>query len=196
MNDYVSKPINVASLLAKLANLPARSDKRATANPPRHAQPASPIDTPAKVKPSCEVQLAGAIPGGEKKGKPGKSDGAIDEEKLDELKKYLPLSNIVDLIALFNNESRNHVQSIRAWLAAGDYVNIARQAHNLVSTAGNIGAMRLSATARLVEIACKNSDPGKIDILVGEMERGVSAAGADFAAWIAAHTDGGQSATG
>jgi HPt (histidine-containing phosphotransfer) domain-containing protein len=76
---------------------------------------------------------------------------------------------------------------IKNHLAQDDHQNIAREAHILVSTAGNFGAMHLSATARILEQACKNSEIHKIGRLVEELNCGIGAANAGFAAWIAAH---------
>ena len=113
------------------------------------------------------------------------AEGAVDEEKLNELAQYLPISGVIDLVTLFTTESHGHAMRIKNYMAEKNHAAIAREAHNLVSTAGNIGAMQLSATARIVEHACKN---GQLDdALLDELNRGIIAANAGFAAWIAAH---------
>jgi HPt (histidine-containing phosphotransfer) domain-containing protein len=73
---------------------------------------------------------------------------------------------------------------IKSYLAASDLQSIAREAHILVSTAGNIGAMTLSATARQVELACKARDLDNFGGLVAELDRDISAANAAFSAWV------------
>jgi len=159
MNDYVSKPIDGKNLLARLGHLPARVPKPAKALAVAEAPPP-------------------ALP---------QADGAVDEQKLNELVQYLPMSGVVDMVSLFTAESDGHAVRIKNHLAHDDHQNIAREAHILVSTAGNFGAMHLSATARMLEQACKNNEIHKIGRLVEELNCGIGAANAGFAAWIAAH---------
>jgi signal transduction histidine kinase/DNA-binding response OmpR family regulator/HPt (histidine-containing phosphotransfer) domain-containing protein len=157
MNDYVSKPIDGKSLLARLAHLPVR--------------------VPKSVRIVAETPPA-ALP---------QEDGAVDQQKLSELVHYLPVAGVIDLISLFTSESDGHVMRIKGYLAERDYQNIALEAHILVSTAGNIGAMQLSATARTLEHACKKGEIDKIGGLVEKLNCGIGTANAGFAAWIAAH---------
>ena len=117
---------------------------------------------------------------------------AIEAEKLDELVRYLPISGVIDLVTLFTAESNGHAMRIKNYLAEEDYQSIAREAHILVSTAGNIGAMQLSATARRVEHACKNGQLDGFGRLIGELDRGISAANAAFTQWIAENQDRSQ----
>jgi DNA-binding response OmpR family regulator len=161
MNDYVSKPIDSKSLLARLAALPNR--------------------VPAANHMPVVVELPVARPGGDAE------KSAIDKEKLGELLRYLPISNVIDLIILFTAESNSHAMRIKNYLAEKDHQSIAREAHILVSTAGNIGAMNLSAVARTLEHACKDGKVEDLGRLVGELDRGISAANAAFEAWMAAN---------
>jgi len=165
MNDYLSKPIDAQGLLTRLSRLPARV--------PRTAKVALvPVPPPADPVP------------------PAVSDAAVvDVQKLDELRKYLPLTGVIDLVSLFTAESNGHAMRIKNYLAESDYKSIAREAHILVSTAGNIGAMKLSAMARTVEQACKNHQLDDFGRLIGELDVGISAANAAFAAWIAANRE-------
>jgi len=93
---------------------------------------------------------------------------------------------------LFVAESNGHAMRIKNYLALEDYASIAREAHILVSTAGNIGAMQLSATARRVEHACKNGQLDGFGRLIGELDRGISGANAAFTQWIAESQDRSQ----
>jgi HPt (histidine-containing phosphotransfer) domain-containing protein len=158
MNDYVSKPIDSAALMTRLARLPARVRRPMI----------KPVEAPAP-------QTAAPMPAAE---------GPVDQQKLEELSRYLPVSSVIDLLTLFVAESNGHAMRIKNYLAQKDYANIAREAHILVSTAGNIGAMQLSATARIVERACKDGKLDDFGRLVGELDRGISAASAAFQAWI------------
>jgi TMAO reductase system sensor TorS len=161
MNDYVSKPIDSKSLLAKLAALPADPSRAVKA-------------------PTVSEQILPAV-AETKIGKP------VDEEKLGELAQYLPISSLIDLVSLFTAESNGHMTRINHCLGEQDHQNIAREAHILVSTAGNIGAMHVSKTARSLEHACKNGAVDQIACLTDELGRGIGAANAAFTAWIAAN---------
>jgi signal transduction histidine kinase/DNA-binding response OmpR family regulator/HPt (histidine-containing phosphotransfer) domain-containing protein len=157
MNDYVSKPIDSAALMTRLARLPARMRK-------------------PMIKPVAEP-VPQMTP-------PPPAKGPIDQEKLAELSRYLPVSGVIDLLTLFVAESNGHAMRIKNYLALEDYASIAREAHILVSTAGNIGAMELSAKARIVEHACKDGKLEDFGRLIGELDSGISAASAAFQAWI------------
>jgi CheY-like chemotaxis protein/HPt (histidine-containing phosphotransfer) domain-containing protein len=115
---------------------------------------------------------------------PAPSGEAVDIQKLEELTQYLPISGVVDLVTLFIAESGAHAMRIKSYLAASDLQSIAREAHIMVSTAGNIGAMTLSATARRVERACKARDLDDFGALVAELDREISAANATFGGWV------------
>ena len=112
---------------------------------------------------------------------------AIDEEKLNELTRYMPVSTVADLVSLFTAESSGHASRIKTYLAQGDHQGIAHEAHILVSTAGNIGAMHVSGTARSLEHACKSGKAEDWGRLAGELDRGIGAANAAFTAWISAN---------
>jgi HPt (histidine-containing phosphotransfer) domain-containing protein len=159
MNVYVSKLIGARNLLTRLVRLPAR--------------------VPAVIRDQAVVKTA-----------PNQNcqqeNNVIDEEKLRDLLQYLPVSGVIDLVSLFTAESNGHAIRIKNYLSEKDYSSIAREAHILVSTAGNIGAMTLSGTARAVEHACKNGQMDDFGRLIGELDRGISAANAAFSAWIAA----------
>jgi len=160
MNDYLSKPIDAADLLTRLARLPARVSS----------------EKPAPAKP--KVTLVSLLP--------PVADSGLDHNKLGELLRYLPLSSVTDLINLFVAESGGHMMRIKSYLAADDHAALAREAHILVGTAGNIGAMAVSATARALETACRDNKGG-VDIgrMVAELDLGLARGNAAFLSWIA-----------
>ena len=112
---------------------------------------------------------------------------AVDEEKLNELTRYMPICAVMELVSLFIAETSGHASRIKTGLAQGDHQSIAREAHILVSTAGNIGAMHVSGTARNLEHACKSGQAEDVERLAGELDRGIGAANAAFTAWISAN---------
>jgi HPt (histidine-containing phosphotransfer) domain-containing protein len=108
----------------------------------------------------------------------------VDKQKLVELQQYLPLSSLIDLLAMFNAESGVTIAHIHESLLAGDYKAIGVEAHGLVSTAGNLGAMEVSRRARALEHACRNEAPAELGRLVSELDQALEAANTALKAWI------------
>jgi len=87
------------------------------------------------------------------------------------------------LITLFLNDVQNQLREIGAYEKAGDLAGIARQAHMLISSAGNMGAMRTSALAREVEQFCKAGNPQGLAPLLEELRRSCAQSCAALQAW-------------
>jgi signal transduction histidine kinase/CheY-like chemotaxis protein/HPt (histidine-containing phosphotransfer) domain-containing protein len=79
----------------------------------------------------------------------------LDESAIETLRGFLPPDQIEALLteSLVDIEARIHRLGIR--LDAADIAGAAKEAHDLVSVAGNCGARSLSALARDIERACK-----------------------------------------
>ena len=71
-----------------------------------------------------------------------------------------------------------------------DWNVIARSAHVLVSTAGNVGAAAVSLGARQLMEACRANDPASIDAAIGELQAASRAASEALRAWLAARSAG------
>ncbi len=82
------------------------------------------------------------------------SEALLDTEKLESLTAILPLAKVQDLLRLYLVDAERYMAAI-ATCAPTDLVGIGRNAHVLVGTAGNIGAMRMSVIARRLEHACR-----------------------------------------
>lgn len=145
MNDYLSKPIDVGQLLAKLAELPVAAAPAVSA--PRDRFP------------------------------------VLDSGKLAELETVLPAKSVAELITMFLAEAAATLAKVEEARVAGDYVAAGHAAHALVSMAGNLGAMEMSAQARAFEQACRKNELDRIDALA----RNLSAAGVKATAALAAH---------
>ncbi len=130
MDDYLSKPLSPAALLQKLAEIGAKLQDDA----PRAAtgQPPAPAMPPI-VNPEIDMTALEALRA---------SVGA----DFDALFKTL-LGAVADGIA-----------SIDELLQGGDLRGAGREAHNLVSTAGSVGAGTVGELARRVENAAKVGD--------------------------------------
>ncbi|HEY0182019.1 MAG TPA: ATP-binding protein [Rhodopila sp.] len=80
---------------------------------------------------------------------------AVDQTAIETLRSFLPPEQIEALLteSVTDIESRLHRLEVR--LSTGDTAGAAREAHDLISVAGNCGARALSTSARDIERACK-----------------------------------------
>jgi signal transduction histidine kinase/DNA-binding NarL/FixJ family response regulator len=94
-------------------------------------------------------------PAGRPQSAPAPESGSmLDHAKIRELEEVMPREEFQNLLTSWLDATRERVDQI-AKLAEGDNLPQTRlHAHNLVSTAGGIGAMQLSGLARQLEEAC------------------------------------------
>ena len=93
-------------------------------------------------------------------------------------------------------EAREFVEMFRAELAsrmsrmiAADAVEaLAADAHALIGTSGNVGAMKVSALAGSVEKACKAGDLASARASVALLRRAGDSASSGLEAWLATKT--------
>ena len=80
---------------------------------------------------------------------------SLDQSVIDSLRGFMKPDQIESLLteSLIDMEAR--IQRLGARLAAADTVEAAKEAHDLVSVAGNCGAIAVSTVARDIERACK-----------------------------------------
>jgi two-component system sensor histidine kinase/response regulator len=90
----------------------------------------------------------------------------LDLEKLAALKAILPIKSVCELLQLFIVDTDNHVGFIVDRSAAGDLDGVARNAHVIIGTAGNIGAVQVSALAQQLVGACQANDGREVSALV------------------------------
>jgi signal transduction histidine kinase/NO-binding membrane sensor protein with MHYT domain/DNA-binding response OmpR family regulator/HPt (histidine-containing phosphotransfer) domain-containing protein len=137
MDAYVSKPIQPAELFMKLADVcnPILDDGA------RSMALGSLIVSPAPLR---DNRLA--------------TPSVLDLEKLATLEAALPMKSVCELLRLFTIDTDNHVAYICERSAAGDLNGIARSAHVILSTAGNIGALQVCTLAQQLVQACHAGD--------------------------------------
>jgi signal transduction histidine kinase/DNA-binding NarL/FixJ family response regulator len=80
----------------------------------------------------------------------------LDESAIETLLGFLPADQIEALLTESLADIEGRIRRIGVRLDAADTAGAAREAHDLVSVAGNCGARALSALAREIERACKN----------------------------------------
>jgi CheY-like chemotaxis protein/HPt (histidine-containing phosphotransfer) domain-containing protein len=170
MNDYISKPVDSRLLFSKLARIIPKSRSAQTAS-------ISLVPRTASVAPSTEPKADFPAP-------------PVDREKLETLQSVLPFSKIEDLITLFLAEVDGHMMRIATYNTDGDFEKLAREAHIIVSTAGNLGAMQMSALARSLEQECKQSQIHLIPGLIEEMSSASETMVLALNEWLAAQRPG------
>jgi hypothetical protein len=82
----------------------------------------------------------------------------FDRAKLDELSEIMEESKFTNLVGQFAQGLETRVGRLLELLDQSNWPDAAREAHDIVSVAGNVGAARLSALARHIETACKTGD--------------------------------------
>jgi signal transduction histidine kinase/CheY-like chemotaxis protein/HPt (histidine-containing phosphotransfer) domain-containing protein len=150
MNDYISKPVDANVLLSALARLASKM-KRGVGIAQSTAQP---DNNSAEIK--GPDPLAASPP-------------VLDRDKLAILESVLPFANIEGLLTLFLSEVDGHLTRINASQSEANLNALAREAHDVVSSAGNVGAMEVSALARTLERACKEGQVASVERLVVEL---------------------------
>jgi CheY-like chemotaxis protein len=84
----------------------------------------------------------------------------LDREIADALRQAVSEDQFDNFLDMFLEDSRMHLKRIVD--AGDDFAAIVNAAHVLISTAGNIGAMRMSMLARELELAAKNADAANV----------------------------------
>jgi signal transduction histidine kinase/DNA-binding response OmpR family regulator/HPt (histidine-containing phosphotransfer) domain-containing protein len=143
MNDYVSKPVQPSLLLSKLSAIAVGITDVVLA---AAVDAPLPIGAGASAKPS-----------------------PLDLGKLNELAAALPPATIRNFISLYLADVELHLAQIAQCRAGGDFEGVSRQAHTIISTSGNLGAMQTSAVARRLESACRGGDHEQSCRLIDEL---------------------------
>jgi CheY-like chemotaxis protein len=111
----------------------------------------------------------------------------LDQANLAELGSVLTPANLAGLITLYLHDTESHMLEIAASAKAGDMAGIAREAHMLVSSSGNLGAMQTSMLARDMENFCRSGNSDGLAALLDELRQSVAQSSAALAAWRDAH---------
>jgi len=174
MNDYLPKPIDKPALLRALATWSglerltgtARTEDEPAPGPPTDPLPApSEPAAPAAATPHEEtVEAAVAI-----REEDDDREPVVDHRVLDQLAEETGKETMPMLVEVFVADCRARIGRIRDAVAAEDREALQREAHSLVSSAATFGAMRLSAQARAIEVACRQGRDGEALALAGAM---------------------------
>jgi HPt (histidine-containing phosphotransfer) domain-containing protein len=104
------------------------------------------------------------------------------------LEAALAADKISDLISLFLNSVEGRLKQIDAFAEAQDFEGLAKQAHILVSTAGNLGAVETSMLAREIERACAERNGDKLRPMLMQFHESCAAASDGLRAWLVSRT--------
>jgi signal transduction histidine kinase/CheY-like chemotaxis protein/HPt (histidine-containing phosphotransfer) domain-containing protein len=107
----------------------------------------------------------------------------LDTSNLEALSAALPRDSLASLITLFLEDTGRQMRTIDACEKAGDLAGIAREAHMLVSCAGNLGAARTSALARELEKSCREGNPAGVETLLATLRESCAQASTALAHW-------------
>jgi PAS domain S-box-containing protein len=165
MDDYMAKPIESAALLAKLAEISHRLApvENVTSQP-----------EPAPPRPEIAATT--------------NAQAALDTASLDALEAALPVEKLRDLVRMYLGHLDESIAQIEALSRQADLSGLARAAHTIVGTAGNVGAARVSALAREIEKAALADDHGAVLRLAGALNKAFDAAARALREWLDART--------
>jgi PAS domain S-box-containing protein len=93
----------------------------------------------------------------------------VDEQRLADIAGIMSAEKFDALIESWLQSTADRLDRIRLAAKGADLAQLRREAHDLVSTAGNIGASHLAAIARRLESACVCGDEGGVAPLVDEI---------------------------
>jgi PAS domain S-box-containing protein len=89
---------------------------------------------------------------------PAAESALLDGERIASLKKIMPAAKFSELLDAWFSSTQERLQRIAASAEAEALGALRQDAHDLASTAGGVGAERLSQLARRLEQACRQGD--------------------------------------
>ncbi|HLI20852.1 MAG TPA: ATP-binding protein [Stellaceae bacterium] len=147
MDDYVSKPFDAPTILAKLQHLAA-------------------FNKTGKVRPAPRDVERGE----------DRAEMRFDPNKLDQLSAATSASAFAALAARLLAGVEERIETVSALIDEGAYERAGREAHDLVAIAGNVGAMRLSALSRQLQLCCGARDAEECRAVVAALAAEAAAA--------------------
>ncbi len=100
----------------------------------------------------------------------------LDLGKMSQLEALLPPAGLREFLKLYGIEAQTQRTEILRAYAADDLAAIARSAHELVSSAGNIGVARVSSLARELEVGCRTEDRETVRLAIARLDAAIEEA--------------------
>jgi signal transduction histidine kinase/CheY-like chemotaxis protein len=163
MDDYLSKPLDDVALFSKLNDVVAGLIGR---------------EIVTDVVPPAEVN---ATP-------PNSTDSvspaAIDPARLETIADVMPGETLHEFLDVFLHNTAERIANIRCLVDDDDLEEIGREAHTLIGTAGNLGALQLSRLAVELKAACDTDKHGIAQRVAGELTEAFNPTTAAILAWL------------
>ena len=96
---------------------------------------------------------------------------AVDEEKLAALENILPGPRFRSMLEAYLSHAQARLQRMEDLARAQDFAGLAGEAHDLKSTSGTFGAVRVQALAEQLERACRCRDDAEAPRLLDEIHQ-------------------------
>lgn len=159
MDDYISKPFKPLELLSALDKISEQS-----------VRPVAAISADKLIEPAAVLDIEG-LP-------------VLDLEQLDTFESVFSRSKIRTLASLYMVDVDARLVLIKEYRLMEDFEGISRQAHMIVSTAGNLGAKQTSAMARILELSCKDNDRVRSDRLIAKLRASCEQSCGELRYWL------------
>ena len=99
----------------------------------------------------------------------GAASSLLDHDALEVLRGAIGGDKLRQVLALFVQDSRKHLEAIADGQIASDMAVVARSAHALISSAAYAGAARMSTLSRALQTAARNDDRAEVACLVRQL---------------------------
>jgi CheY-like chemotaxis protein len=110
----------------------------------------------------------------------------LDQAQLDGLARLLPAARFKTIVESYLSGAAERLERIHSRAADLDFIQLAREAHDLKGTAGNFGARKLQSLAEALEKAAKSHDPILVPVLVEQIDEASRAAWSEVQARLSA----------
>ncbi|HEV3176180.1 MAG TPA: response regulator, partial [Stellaceae bacterium] len=104
------------------------------------------------------------------------SGAVLDTAMLDALARALPAAKVSGLLHLYLEQAGHALMRIESHASGGDFPRLAREAHDLAGSAGNVGAVRVTELARALEGASAEADREGVAGLLGGLRKAMTEA--------------------
>ncbi len=163
MDDYLSKPVMPATLRLMLSRWLPRSEPEARAAESREIEPDPRI---GKRSAAASIHAADG----------DRSEIEVDRAVLEELYEIM-VDDFSDLLISYLDAAPGLIREIEAGILDGDTQQVILPAHSLKSSSANVGAMKLSALARRMELAARQGDLAAVTGAFEQLNQSFDAAG-------------------
>jgi signal transduction histidine kinase/CheY-like chemotaxis protein len=165
MDDYLSKPLDDVALFSKLNEIAAGLIGRTAASAGEASAEAPKLTT----NPISIERLPSAT---------------VDPARLEMIAEVMAGEALGEFLEMFLVGTADRITQIRDLVDRDDLDSVGREAHTLLGTAGNFGALRLSKLAVELRTACETGDHTLARRTAGELGEAFNATSAQVTTWL------------